>query len=86
MYLGRPKGAVEIETKLLDKGRITLPKRVREALGLKERDSVIIEVTGNQVLIKPKRATTVAKTRGIIKTTVRIEEIEEAPGKEDALH
>ncbi len=77
---------MDIETKLLDKGRITIPKSIRDALGLKEKDSVILEITGRHVVIKPKRATTVAKTRGIIKTTVKIEEIEEAPGREDVLH
>ena len=76
---------MEIETKLLDKGRITLPKKIRETLGLREKDPVILEVKGSQVLIKPKNATTVAKTRGIIRATVQIQDIEEAPGREVAL-
>ncbi|MFY3740209.1 MAG: AbrB family looped-hinge helix DNA binding protein [Candidatus Nitrosomirales archaeon] len=75
-----------MEIQIQDKGRITLPSKIRKVLGIKEKDWVIIVVQGNKIVIKPKNSITVAQTFGIIKSKKRIklEDIEEADGR-DAL-
>ncbi len=71
-----------MEIKIGDKGRITLPLKLRMLLGLKEGDSLIVEVTSRGILLKPKGATA-KETWGAAKIgKVEIEEIEEALGKE----
>jgi len=72
-----------METQVQDKGRITIPRKIRKALGIKERDQVTIEVRGNNIIIKPKNSITVAQTFGIVKSKkrIKIEDIEEAAGK-----
>lgn len=39
---------------LTGKGQVTIPKEIRNILGLKEHDLVAFVVRGNDVLIKPK--------------------------------
>ncbi len=75
-----------MEAQIQDKGRITLPRKIRKALGIKEKDWVMIEVQGNKIVIKPKNSISVAQTFGIVKSKKRIklEDVEEAAGK-DAL-
>ena len=75
-----------MEAQIQDKGRITLPRKIRKALGIKEKDWVMVEVEANKIIIKPKNSITVAQTFGIVKSKKRIklEDIEEAAGK-DAL-
>ena len=72
-----------MEARVQDKGRITLPRKIRKALGIKERDWVNVELQGNKIIIKPKNSITVAQTFGIAKSKKRIklEDIEEAAGK-----
>ena len=72
-----------MEAQIQDKGRITLPRKIRKALGIKEKDWVMVEVHGNKIVIKPKNSITVAQTFGIIKSKKRIklEDIEEAVGR-----
>ncbi|GEM_PF-1377000 len=75
-----------MEARIQDKGRITLPRKIRKALGIKDKDWVMIEVQGNKIVIKPKNSITVAQTFGIVKSKkkIKLEDIEEADGK-DAL-
>jgi AbrB family looped-hinge helix DNA binding protein len=75
-----------MEAEVRDKGRITIPRKIRKALGIKEGDRVIVEVKGNNIVIKPKDAITVSQTFGIVrsKKRIRLEDIEEAAGR-DAL-
>ncbi len=42
-----------LETRLTQKGQVTIPASVRAKLGLKPRDRVRFEVEGNAVRIKP---------------------------------
>ncbi|MGH9934037.1 MAG: AbrB/MazE/SpoVT family DNA-binding domain-containing protein [Nitrososphaerales archaeon] len=72
-----------MEAQIQDKGRITLPRKIRKALGINEKDWVMIEVQGNKIVMKPKNSITVAQTFGIVKSKKRIklEDIEEAAGK-----
>ncbi len=72
-----------METQIRDKGRITLPRKIRKALGINEKDWVMVEVQGNKIVIKPKDSITVAQTFGIVKSKkkIKLEDIEEAAGK-----
>ncbi|MEM3623344.1 MAG: AbrB/MazE/SpoVT family DNA-binding domain-containing protein [Candidatus Bathyarchaeia archaeon] len=71
-----------MEIKIGNKGRITLPLKIRMMLGIKEGDSLTLEVTSRGILLKPK-GPSVKETWGIAKIEkVEIEEIEEALGKE----
>ncbi|MEM2695837.1 MAG: AbrB/MazE/SpoVT family DNA-binding domain-containing protein [Thermoproteota archaeon] len=71
-----------MEIKIGDKGRITLPLKIRASLGLKEGDSLMVEVTSRGILLKPK-APSSKELWGVAKIgRVEIEEIEEALGKE----
>jgi len=72
-----------MEVQIRDKGRITLPRKIRKALGIKEKDRLLVEVQGNKITIKPKNSITVAQTFGIVKSKkkIKLEDIEEAAGK-----
>lgn len=71
-----------MEIKIGDKGRITLPLKIRASLGLKKGDLLTVEVTSRGILLKPK-APSSRELWGIAKIgKVEIEEIEEALGRE----
>lgn len=71
-----------MEIIIRDKGRITLPLSIRKTLGIKEKDSIIIEVKGNEVILKPKRSVMIKDVKGIAKVgKVELEEVEEALGR-----
>ena len=42
-------------TRLSSKGQVVLPKAVREALGLKAGDELLVEVEGNAIRLVPRR-------------------------------
>ena len=71
-----------MEIKIGNKGRITLPLKLRMLLGIKEGDSLTIEITSSGILLRPKGASA-EETWGAAKLDkVEIEEIEEALGRE----
>jgi len=71
-----------MEIKIGNKGRITIPLKLRKLLGIREGDSLVIEIAGGGILLKPKGAS-IKETWGSAQLhTVEIEEIEEAPGRE----
>ena len=71
-----------MEIKIGNKGRMTLPLKLRLLLGIKEGDSFTVEVSGDAILLKPK-GVSVRDTWGLVQLgKVEIEEIEEAPGRE----
>ena len=71
-----------MEIKIGNKGRITLPLKLRNLLGLKEGDLLTIEITNKGILLRPK-GPSAKEMWGIAKLErVKIEEIEEALGKE----
>jgi len=41
------------KTKITFKGQITIPKKIRSALALKEGDSLIFTVEGDHAIVKP---------------------------------
>jgi len=71
-----------MEIKIGNKGRLTLPLKLRMLLGIKEGDSMTIEVTSSGVLLRPK-GISAKDVWGVAKLNkVEIEEIEEALGRE----
>lgn len=82
MGIPRLEWEYEVEIRIGNKGRITLPLKLRTLLGIREGDSLIIEITGRGILLRPKGAS-IEETWGVAKIPkVEIEEIEEAPGRE----
>jgi AbrB family looped-hinge helix DNA binding protein len=71
-----------MEVRIRDRGRITIPKKVRELLGLENGDIVVLETRGNAVVLRPKRVVSVEQVRGIARHRVVLEEVEEALGHE----
>ena len=45
-----------MEVKVGDKGRMTIPRRLRLLLGIRDGDVLVVEVSGNGILLKPKGA------------------------------
>jgi AbrB family looped-hinge helix DNA binding protein len=43
----------ELETKLTQKGQVTIPAEIRHRLGLKPKDVVRFEIEGDEVKLKP---------------------------------
>ncbi len=71
-----------MEIKVRDKGRITLPLEIRKAMGIREKDSIFLEVRGKEIVLKPKRSVEVRDVKGIAKIgKVDLEEVEEALGR-----
>jgi AbrB family looped-hinge helix DNA binding protein len=46
----------ELETRLTQKGQVTIPVEIRSRLGLKPRDMVCFEIEGDEVKLKPARS------------------------------
>ena len=44
-----------IQIKVLQKGKITIPAEIRERLGIKEGDTLILEVLGGRIILLPPR-------------------------------
>jgi AbrB family looped-hinge helix DNA binding protein len=74
---------IKMEVRIGSKGRITLPLKLRELLGLREGDFLIVEVTNKGILLKPKGLSS-RELWGIARLeSVEIEEIEESLGREN---
>ena len=43
----------ELETKMTQKGQVTIPAEIRNKLGLKPKDVVRFEIKGDEVKLKP---------------------------------
>ena len=71
-----------LEVVIRDKGRITLPIEVREALALREGDKLELTVEKGAIILKPKHTLRVRDLKGVLGTfEVDIKEVEEAAGK-----
>lgn len=54
------------EAKITSKGQVTVPREVRQALGVKPGDKIVFEQNGKDVSVRPVRNKSVfAKYRGI---------------------
>jgi len=72
-----------VETRIGNKGRITLPLKLGRLQGPKEGDSLTIDVSGDAIIIKPKGAS-VNETWGIVQLSkIEIDEVEAALGREN---
>ena len=47
---------MEQKARITSKGQVTIPKAVRDALGLKEGDSLLFEVKGDEVRVRAFRS------------------------------
>ena len=57
---------MQSNAKITSKGQITIPLKVRQALGVKEGDRVIFEKNGGEMTIRPeKKESPFAKYQGI---------------------
>jgi AbrB family looped-hinge helix DNA binding protein len=71
-----------MEIQIGNKGRMTLPLKLRMLLGIKEGDCLTIEIATGGIFLKPKGASA-KEVWGVAKLKkVEIEEIEEALGTE----
>lgn len=59
------------QAKITSKGQITVPVRVREALGVKAGDKLVFDMNGDEVVVRPVRTKSVfEKYRGIGNPTI----------------
>lgn len=63
--------------KLSQKAQITVPAEVRKVLGIREGDSVIFEVTGETVEMKPLKLHTFQSVLGMLSTGGPSSDLEE---------
>ncbi len=71
-----------MEIKIGDKGRITLPLKMQRLLGIREGDVLEVKVSGKSIVLTLK-GMGVEETHCIAKVgKVKLEEMEEAAGKE----
>ena len=68
----------EVVLKLRRKGVLILPKEIRTALGVEEGDSLIAELEGNSLILKPFKIKRVRVKRELVEKLLREElELEE---------
>jgi AbrB family looped-hinge helix DNA binding protein len=72
-----------MEIRIRDKGRITLPLKVRRLLGVSEGNALILEIKNGNVVLKPKKVVRLKEAKGIARHRVKLEEVEEALGKNE---
>jgi AbrB family looped-hinge helix DNA binding protein len=57
---------MQSNAKITSKGQITVPLKVRQAVGVKEGDSLVFEQNGGEMVVRPKRKESrFAKYQGI---------------------
>ena len=62
-----------IATTITKKGQVTIPKEIREALGLKERDKMVFTLRGSEIMMRPLRGT-ILDLRGTVNPKKRPED------------
>ncbi|MBI4258645.1 MAG: AbrB/MazE/SpoVT family DNA-binding domain-containing protein [Thaumarchaeota archaeon] len=68
-----------MEVELKDKGRVTIPSKIRKALALAEGDRLYIEIGKGAIKLRPKKTVTADEIKGIAKIKkVNLEDIENA--------
>lgn len=72
-----------LETKVEEKGRITIPAQIRRNLGIGKGDKLDITTKGGMLILRRKKTVTVSDIHGIAgKHRVKLEEIDNAMSKE----
>ena len=64
-----------ISTTVTKKGQVTIPKEIREALGVKEQDKMIFLLRDKEVIMRPLRGS-VLELRGSVEPKSRPERFE----------
>ena len=73
-----------MEVELRDKGRITIPASIREALGLRKGDVLQLIARRGEIVLRPKRVVTASEIKGVLgPAKIDLEDIEEALGRDD---
>ena len=68
---------------LREKGRVTIPASIRNALGVRSGDQLEVSTKDAAIVLKPVRRMTSKEIKGIIgRSKIEIEEIEEALGRD----
>lgn len=56
MQFPQRSASEEIWIKILPKGLITIPKKIRKRLGIQEGDVAKARISGNEIIIKPRKS------------------------------
>ena len=70
---------MQVRSKITSKGQVTVPKKIRDELGVKPRDFILFIKQGSHIVIKP--AKTLLDLKGSIKTNKKIRDWEEVRAK-----
>jgi len=74
-------GTMEVE--IQDKGRITIPSKIRKALALEKGDRLQIKMEEGEIKMRPKKVVKASDIKGIAKIKrVKLEEIENSLASE----
>jgi AbrB family looped-hinge helix DNA binding protein len=74
---------VGLEAGVEEKGRITIPARIRKDLGIVKGEKLDISSKNGAIILKRKKIVGVSDIRGIIgRRKVKLQDIEDALGKE----
>jgi AbrB family looped-hinge helix DNA binding protein len=74
---------VGLEAEVEEKGRITIPARIRKDLGIVKGEKLDISSKNGAIILKRKKIVGVSDIRGIIgRGKVKLQDIEDALGKE----
>jgi AbrB family looped-hinge helix DNA binding protein len=65
-----------IATSITKKGQVTIPKEIRDELGLKERDKMVFSIRGSEIMMRPLRGT-ILDLRGTVTPKQRPEDFSE---------
>lgn len=66
-----------------EKGRITIPAKIRESLGLHKGDRLRLSIKNGTIILEPDNVIKAEDIKGIIgPTEVKIEEVEQALGRD----
>ncbi len=72
-----------MEAEVEDRGRVTIPARLRRDLGLTKGEKLEITSRDGAIILKRKKVVSVSDIHGSIgRFRVSIEDVEEAPGKD----
>ncbi len=72
-----------MEVEVEEKGRITIPARIRHDLGISNGEKLVLISKNGAIILKRKKTVTVSDMKGIMgRHNVRIEDTEDVLGKE----
>ncbi|MDG6929049.1 MAG: AbrB/MazE/SpoVT family DNA-binding domain-containing protein [Nitrososphaerota archaeon] len=70
-----------MEVALREKGRLTLPAKIREAMALREGDTLKVSLEGGAIVLRPGRAVTVDAMKGVLgRGRVELQDVEDSLG------